>query len=75
MEHSAFYRALSNPWLVGATLLGLVLQILVVEVPLLQVAFGTASLTLVQWGVCVALASIILWVEEIRKLLAWLIRR
>jgi hypothetical protein len=32
-------------------------------------------LTLVQWGICVAMASIILWVEEIRKLLAWLVRR
>ena len=75
MEHSAFYRAFSNPWLVGATLLGLVLQVLVVEVPLLQVAFGTTPLTLAQWGICVAMASIVLWVEEIRKRLAWLVRR
>ncbi len=75
MEHSAFYRAFSNPWLVGATLLGLVLQVLVVEVPLLQVAFGTTPLTLAQWGICLAMASLILWVEEIRKLLAWLVRR
>ena len=75
MEHSAFYRAFSNPWLVGATLLGLMLQVLVVEVPFLQVAFGTTPLTLVQWGICVAMASIILWVEEIRKRVAWLVRR
>jgi P-type Ca2+ transporter type 2C len=75
MEHSAFYRVFSNPWLVGAILLGLVLQILVVEVPFLQVAFGTVPLTLGQWGICVAMASIVLWVEEIRKFVAWLVRR
>ena len=75
MEHSAFYRVFSNPWLVGAILLGIVLQILVVEVPFLQVAFGTVPLTLGQWGICVAMASIVLWVEEIRKFVAWLVRR
>jgi Ca2+-transporting ATPase len=75
MEHSAFYRVFSNPWLVGAILLGLVLQILVVEVPFLQVAFGTVPLSLGQWGICVAMASIVLWVEEIRKFVAWLVRR
>jgi len=44
-------------------------------VPFLQVAFGTTPLTLVQWGICVAMASIILWVEEIRKRVARLVRR
>jgi len=28
-----------------------------------------------QWGICVAMASIVLWVEEIRKFVAWLVRR
>ena len=46
-----------------------------VEVPFLQVAFGTTPLTLVQWGIRGAMASIILWVEEIRNLWAWLVRR
>ncbi len=50
-------------------------KVLVVEVPFLQVAFGTTPLTLVQWGIRGAMASIILWVEEIRNLWAWLVRR
>jgi len=68
MTLSAFHRVLSNRWLVGATLMGLVFQVLVVQMPFLQTAFGTTSLTLEQWGICLAMASSILWVEEFRKL-------
>ncbi len=67
MVLSAFHRVLSNRWLVGATLLSLVLQVIVVQVPFLQTAFGTTPLTLEQWGICLAIASSILWVEEVRK--------
>jgi hypothetical protein len=61
----------------GATVLGLglVLHVLVVKVPFLQDAFGITALTLLQWDNWVVIASIILQVEEIRKLLAWLVRR
>jgi P-type Ca2+ transporter type 2C len=31
-------------------------------------AFSTMPLTLGDWGVCVAPASILLWAEELRKL-------
>ncbi len=65
---SAFSRMFSNPWLWGAIGLGVVLQALVVSVPLLQTAFGTAALDPLHWAVCVAMASLVLWVEEIRKL-------
>lgn len=65
---SAFHRLFVNPWLWGALALGVVLQVLVVEVPVLQAAFGTASLDLMHWAVCVAMASVVLWFDEVRKL-------
>jgi hypothetical protein len=34
----------------------------------MQRLFDTASLTLNQWLVCVAVASSIMWFEEVRKL-------
>ena len=40
-----------------------------VEAPVLQSAFKTAPLTLEQWGFCIAASSIVLWAEEIRKLI------
>jgi magnesium-transporting ATPase (P-type) len=72
---TAFRGITANRWLWGAILLAIVLQIAVVHVPALQVAFGTAGLDLVQWGVCIALASVVLWYEEVRKALAHLLRR
>ena len=65
---SAFHRPLSNPRLVGAIALALVLQVLVVNVPVLNVAFGTVPMNAESWVVCAALASSVLWVEEARKL-------
>jgi hypothetical protein len=53
---------------VSAILLGVVLQVAVVEAPFLQAAFGTASMDLTHWGACVALASVVLWYDEVRKI-------
>ena len=64
---SAFHGLFANKWLWGSILLGVVLQVAVVEVPVLQVAFGTASMDLAHWSACVALASVVLWYDEIRK--------
>jgi magnesium-transporting ATPase (P-type) len=64
---SAFRGLFSNAWLWGAVILGVVLQIAVVSLPPLQVAFGTASLDGPHWLVCAGMASFVLWVEEIRK--------
>ncbi|WP_311258992.1 cation-translocating P-type ATPase [Microbacterium sp. WCS2018Hpa-9] len=66
---SAFRSLFTNRWLWGAIGLGIILQIAVVEVPFLQVAFGTAHLDLVHWATCVALASLVLWYDEIRKII------
>ena len=37
------------------------------EVPVLQVAFSTEPLDPAHWAVVVAMASLVLWVDEIRK--------
>jgi P-type Ca2+ transporter type 2C len=67
-ERSAFHRLFRNPWLRGALVLSIALQILVVYAPFLQPAFGTVSLNLRDWLVCVAVASSVLWLRELSKL-------
>lgn len=64
---SAFHGLFANGWLWGSIGLGVALQVAVVQLPFLQVAFGTASLDLVHWGACLGLASVVLWFDEIRK--------
>ena len=66
---SAFSHLFTNPWLWGAIALSLLLQIAVVNVPFLNVAFGTTPLLLNQWLVCAAMASCVLWYSELRKLI------
>lgn len=51
------------------------LQIAVVEVPFLQAAFSTTSLDLTQWAVVIVMASLVLWVDELRKLISRLMTR
>ncbi|WP_018076639.1 cation-translocating P-type ATPase [Thiobacillus denitrificans] len=67
---SAFRHLFVNPWLWGAIALSVVLQVAVVHVGFLNTAFGTVPLTPDQWLVCVAMASVVLWFEELRKLAA-----
>ena len=64
---SALHHLFVNKWLWGAIGLGAVLQVAVVEVPVLQVAFSTEPLDPIHWAVVVAMASLVLWVDEIRK--------
>ena len=65
---TAFHGLFSNPWLWGSLALGTVLQIAVVEIPFLQLAFGTAPLDLAHWAWCIGLGSVVLWFDELRKL-------
>ena len=65
---SAFTHPTTNPWLWGAVALSGVLQVGVVHLQILNTAFGTAPLTLGQWGVCAAMGSMVLWYSELRKL-------
>lgn len=66
---SAFRGMFSNLWLWAAILVGLMLQIAVVEVPMLNHAFATVPLSAGQWALCFAMASAVLWFSEMRKLL------
>jgi Ca2+-transporting ATPase len=66
---SAFAKPFANPWLWGAVALSLTLQVAVVHVPFLNIAFGTAPLALDQWLLCAAMASGVLIYSELQKLL------
>ena len=70
-EGTAFGHLFENLWLWGAIVLSVVLQVAVVNVGFFNVAFGTTPLSLEQWLVCAAMASLVLWVSELRK---WLRR-
>jgi Ca2+-transporting ATPase len=66
---SAFRHLFVNAWLWGAIALSVLLQVAVVNVGFLNVAFGTAPLELGQWLVCATMASVVLWFSEVRKFL------
>ncbi len=72
---SAFRGLFTNPWLWGSVLLAIALQVAVVSLPALQVAFGTAPLDGLHWFVCAAMASVVLWFEEVRKLVVRMLAR
>jgi magnesium-transporting ATPase (P-type) len=71
------HQGLVNPWLWGALAVSVVLQVAVVHLGFLNIAFGTVPLSWDQWLVCLGMASVILWFTELRKLLlrAWYRRR
>ncbi len=65
---SAFAHVFSNLWLLGALAFSLLLQVAVVNLGFLNLAFGTVPLALDQWLLCGAMASGVLWYSELRKL-------
>jgi magnesium-transporting ATPase (P-type) len=65
---SAFATLFVNAWLWGAIALSALLQVAVVHLEVLNLAFGTAPLTPRQWAVCAGMASLVLWYSELRKL-------
>jgi Ca2+-transporting ATPase len=69
---SAFSGLFANRWLWATVALSAGLQVAVVHMEFLNRAFGTAPLSLQQWGVCIAMASGVLWSSELRK---WAQRR
>ncbi len=66
---SAFSHMFSNHWLWLAVLLAVGFQVAVIYIPTLNTAFGTTPLTFKDWGVAVGLASLVLWGEEVKKLM------
>jgi magnesium-transporting ATPase (P-type) len=70
---SAFRHLFVNPWLWGAIALSALLQVAVVNLAFLNLAFDTVPLAFDQWLLCTAMASVVLWYSELRKLVsrAW----
>lgn len=59
----------TNRWLWGSILLSLLLQIAVVYIPLLQLAFSTVALSLPDWLLCLGVSSSVLWGRQLVYLL------
>ena len=67
---SAFAHTSHTRWSWAAIALSVALQLLVLDLPALRVAFGTTALSVADWMRCLAVASTVLWAREITKLLA-----
>jgi Ca2+-transporting ATPase len=67
-EQSAFVRLFVNWRLWAAIASSVALQVAVVYIPFLQNAFGTVSLTWIDWVRCLAAASMVLWLRELSKI-------
>jgi magnesium-transporting ATPase (P-type) len=72
---SAFRHLFTNRLLWGAVALSAALQVAVVQLPFLNEAFDTTALALDDWLICVGLASVVLWADELKKLADRLVRR
>jgi P-type Ca2+ transporter type 2C len=68
-ERSAFRILFKNHWLWGAIVLSLALHVAVIYVPFLREAFSTVSLSWGDWLRCAAVASSILWLRDLSKVL------
>jgi Ca2+-transporting ATPase len=68
-QRSAFEGLFSNYWLWAAVALAIALQFAVIYTPLLQQAFSTASLGFSDWIRCVVVASSVLWLRELNKVM------
>jgi Ca2+-transporting ATPase len=67
--HSVFRRqTLLNAYLWVSLLCVIVLQIGVTHVGAMQRLFDTTSISASQWLICLAVASSVLWLEELRKI-------
>jgi magnesium-transporting ATPase (P-type) len=67
---SAFQATFDNGRLLGAIGLSLLLQVLVVHLPFLNQAFTTVPLSVGEWLICLGMASLVLWAEELKKLIS-----
>lgn len=74
-ERSAFVGLFTNKWLWGSIVLAITLQAAVIYIPFLQQAFLTVPLTLGDWLRCIGVASSVLWLRELAKVINSLRRR
>jgi Ca2+-transporting ATPase len=68
-DASAFSGMFQNVWLWGGVGLSLLLHVAVIYTPVLQEAFSTTSLAAGDWLRCLVVASSVLWLRELSKLL------
>ncbi len=68
-EHSAFSGLFTNYWLWAGIAFSLLLHVAVIYIPFLQQAFSTVSLSVGDWLRCVVVASSVLWLRELSKVL------
>ncbi len=68
-QRSAFNGLFMNHWLWGAILLSLALQVAVIYVPFMQSAFSTVVLSAGDWLRCAVVASSVLWLRELGKII------
>ena len=65
---SAFHHLFTNRILWAAIALSCLLQVGLVQIPLMNDAFGTTPITSPKWLICIGLSSIVLWADEAKKL-------
>jgi Ca2+-transporting ATPase len=69
-EHTVFKQGfLSNRWLLITISIAIMLQVAVVYVPFLQVAFSTVPIGIDKWGIAVLAGGSLFLIEETRKVL------
>jgi Ca2+-transporting ATPase len=73
--YSVFRRLFRNRWLWGAVALSITLQAAVIYVPFLQSAFDTVPLAWGDWLFCTLVASTVLWLRELTKLIRHSLQR
>jgi Ca2+-transporting ATPase len=66
-DESAFVGLFTNHWLWAGIGLSLALHVAVIYTPFLQQAFSTVSLSAGDWFLCAAVASSVLWLRELSK--------
>ena len=68
-ERSAFVGLFTNHWLWAAVGCRSLLQVAVIYMPFLQQAFSTVSLSFGDWLRCAVVASSVLWLRELSKVI------
>lgn len=66
-DQSVFVGLFANKWLWAAIALSALLQVVVIYVPFLNIAFGTMPLSAGAWAECLGLAMVVLVASELRK--------
>jgi P-type Ca2+ transporter type 2C len=69
-EQSAFAGLFRNHWLWLAVGVSLILQVAVIYLPGFQQAFSTVPISVVDWLLCAAIASSVLWLGKLGKLVS-----